>query len=170
MAQLVKNPPAVWKTWVRSLGWEDPLAKGKAAHPSILAWRSPWGHKESDTTEQLSLSLFTFMMCSNKDPAQSKNKWFNKKTTCKNYCWKVAECLDPHSFMDVFKNIANFISCETPPFCSLLFLVPCWEWSLNITPVCHELLECSKGLAKNSPGQLTSSQWLCALQLQLPCD
>ena len=45
----------MWKTWVRSLGWEDPLAKGKATHPSILARRSPWGHKESDTTEQLSL-------------------------------------------------------------------------------------------------------------------
>ena len=36
MAQLVKNPPAVWETWVRSLGWEDPLEKGKATHSSIL--------------------------------------------------------------------------------------------------------------------------------------
>ena len=36
-AQLVKNLPAMWDTWVRSLGWEDPLAKGKAAHSSILA-------------------------------------------------------------------------------------------------------------------------------------
>ena len=42
MAQLVKNPPAMQGTWVRSLGWEDPLEKGKAAHFSILAWRSPW--------------------------------------------------------------------------------------------------------------------------------
>ena len=50
----------------RSLGWEDPLEKGVATHSSILAWRipwteepsgySPWGHKESDTTEQLSLT------------------------------------------------------------------------------------------------------------------
>ena len=39
MAQLVKNPPAMWETWVRSLGWEDPLEKGKATHSSILAWR-----------------------------------------------------------------------------------------------------------------------------------
>ena len=37
VAQLVKNPPAVWETWVRSLGWEDPLEKGKANHSSILA-------------------------------------------------------------------------------------------------------------------------------------
>ena len=39
VAQLVKNPPAMWKTWVRSLGWENPL-KGKATHSSILAWRN----------------------------------------------------------------------------------------------------------------------------------
>ena len=37
VAQTVKNPPALWETWVRSLGWEDPLEKGKAVHSSILA-------------------------------------------------------------------------------------------------------------------------------------
>ena len=37
VAQLVKNPPTMWKTWVRSLGWEDALEKGKATHSSILA-------------------------------------------------------------------------------------------------------------------------------------
>ena len=42
VAQLVKNQPAMWETWVRSLGWEDPLEKGKATHSSILAWRIPW--------------------------------------------------------------------------------------------------------------------------------
>ena len=42
MAQTVKNPPAMWETWVRSLGWEDPLEKGMATHSSILAWRIPW--------------------------------------------------------------------------------------------------------------------------------
>ena len=41
MAQLVKNLPAVWETWVQSLGWEDPLEKGKATHSSIPAWRIP---------------------------------------------------------------------------------------------------------------------------------
>ena len=40
--QLVKNPPAMWETWVRSLGWEHPLEKGKTTHSSILAWRIPW--------------------------------------------------------------------------------------------------------------------------------
>ena len=42
VAQLVKNLPSVRETWVRSLGWEDPLEKGKATHSSILAWRIPW--------------------------------------------------------------------------------------------------------------------------------
>ena len=42
VAQLVKNPPAMWETWVRPLGWEDPLEKGKATHSSILTWRIPW--------------------------------------------------------------------------------------------------------------------------------
>ena len=41
VAQLVKNPPAMWETWVQSLGWEDPLEKGKAAHSSTLACRIP---------------------------------------------------------------------------------------------------------------------------------
>ena len=42
MAQMVKNLPAVWETWVRSLGWEDPLEKSMATLSSILAWRIPW--------------------------------------------------------------------------------------------------------------------------------
>ena len=62
VAQLVKNPPAMQETWVwedlgrPSLGWEDFLEKGNATYSSILAWRTPWtipwGHKESDPTEQ----------------------------------------------------------------------------------------------------------------------
>ena len=41
VAQLVKNPPAMWETWVRFLDWEDPLEKEMATHSSILAWRIP---------------------------------------------------------------------------------------------------------------------------------
>ena len=62
---MVKNLPAMQETWVRSLGWEVPLEKGIATHSNILTWEipwseelagySPWGHKESDTTEQLIL-------------------------------------------------------------------------------------------------------------------
>ena len=56
---MVKDLPALQKTWVQSLGQEDPLEKEMATHSSILAWRipwtgySPWGCKESDTAEQL---------------------------------------------------------------------------------------------------------------------
>ena len=61
MVQRLKRLPAMWETWVLSLGWEDPLEKEMATHSSILAWRIPWmeelgglqsmGHKESDMTE-----------------------------------------------------------------------------------------------------------------------
>ena len=68
---MVKNLPAMQETWVRSLGWEDPLEKGMATHSSILAWRIPWteerslagysplGLKVLDTTDGLTLSVFT---------------------------------------------------------------------------------------------------------------
>ena len=42
MTQLVKYLPAMWETWVQSLGWEDPLEKGMATQSSVLAWRFPW--------------------------------------------------------------------------------------------------------------------------------
>ena len=68
MAQMVQDLSAKQKTWVWSLGREDPLEKGMATHFSILAWRTPWiqepgglqsmGHKESDMTEWLTLSAF----------------------------------------------------------------------------------------------------------------
>ena len=61
MAQRLKHLPAMQETQVRSLGWEDPVEKEMATHSSTLAWRipwreepgSPWGCKESDTTELL---------------------------------------------------------------------------------------------------------------------
>ena len=60
---VVKNLPAMWETWLRSLGWEDPLEKGTATHSSLLAWRIPWtvypqSHKELDMTERVSLYFF----------------------------------------------------------------------------------------------------------------
>ena len=63
VAQTVKNLPAMQETWVGSLAQEYPPEKEMATHSSILAWRrqrrlvgyNPWGHKESDMTEQLAL-------------------------------------------------------------------------------------------------------------------
>jgi len=62
---MVKNPLAMWETWVQSLGWEEPLEEGMATHSRILAWRipmargaySPWGCKEPD---RLSTPTHTF--------------------------------------------------------------------------------------------------------------
>ena len=45
-SQLVKNPPAMWETWVWSLGWENPQEKGMANHSSMLAWRIPWTEEQ----------------------------------------------------------------------------------------------------------------------------
>ena len=49
---MVKNLPAMWETWVQSLGWEDPMEKGKATHSSVLAWRIPWT-KESGALQSM---------------------------------------------------------------------------------------------------------------------
>ena len=73
VAQAVKNPPAVWQIWVRSLDWEDPLEEGMATTPVLLpgeshgqrslAGYSPWGCKESDTTGRLSTAQHTRNRC-----------------------------------------------------------------------------------------------------------
>ena len=60
VAQLVKNSPAMQETWVQSLGWKDPPEKGKATHSifwpeELHGLYNPWGRKESDTPERLSL-------------------------------------------------------------------------------------------------------------------
>ena len=66
MAETVKNQPAMWETWVQSLGWEDPVGEDMATPSSILAWRvlmdrGDWraavpGVAESDAAEQLSIA------------------------------------------------------------------------------------------------------------------
>ena len=63
VAQLVKKPPPMRETWLRSQGWEDPLEKGKAIHSSTLAWRIPWLHSPCGLQRaghdwEISLSLF----------------------------------------------------------------------------------------------------------------
>ena len=88
---MVKNLPVMQETRVWFLGWEDPLEKRVATHSSILAWRIPWtegpgglqsfgSHKESDTTEWLTLWLFTFYPCTGwRDPGKlSKSLKFSK--------------------------------------------------------------------------------------------
>ena len=75
MAQLVRNLPTMQETGVQFVGWEGPLEKGKATHSRILAWRipwtSPWGCKESDMAEQLSLSLSQVVLVVKSPPANA---------------------------------------------------------------------------------------------------
>ena len=67
VAQLVKNPSAMWKTWVQSLGWEDTLEKEKATQvfwpEEFQVMYSLWDRKEQDKAEQLSLSLSFIQIC-----------------------------------------------------------------------------------------------------------
>ena len=86
VAQMVKNLPAVQETWVRFLGQEDPLEKGKAPRSRILAGKSngqrslvgysTWGHKESDMTEELTLLHF-HPMNGGSLPARQSNATFD---------------------------------------------------------------------------------------------
>ena len=82
MAQRLKCLPAMRETWVRSLGWEDPLEKEMATHSSILAWRipwmeepgeldSPWGRKELDRTERLHFLIAQMV----KNPPTMQETW-----------------------------------------------------------------------------------------------
>ena len=85
MTHLVKNPPAMRETWVRSPGWEDPLEEGRETTPVFLpqesreqrnlAGYSPWGHKESDTTEWLS----TAHIITGTDHSVNMPLWYSKK-------------------------------------------------------------------------------------------
>ena len=105
-AQTVKNPPATWKTWVQSLGWEDPLEKGMATSPvsSCLenqmargAWRATvHGITELDTSERLSTAKI-WMQAENSDA--NYKSWFRDRAA-----WKPKKQLD----MSHCKNVGDF--------------------------------------------------------------
>ena len=61
VAQMVENPPAMWDTWVQSLGWEDPLGEGMATNSSILAWRIPMNRGAWRATVLLGLQSQTLL-------------------------------------------------------------------------------------------------------------
>ena len=61
VAQTVKNPPVMRKTWVRSLGWENPLEEGMTTHSNILGWRIPMGRKDQRTTVHGVAKIQTWM-------------------------------------------------------------------------------------------------------------
>ena len=68
VTQLIKNPPAMWETWVQFLGWEDPLEKEMATHSSSLAWKIPW-------TEERTYGLF-WWLSSKESSCQCRTRGF----------------------------------------------------------------------------------------------
>ena len=62
VAQLVKNPPVMWETWIQSLDWEDPLKKVTGTRSSILSWRSPWTIQSMGLQSWTQLSDFHYIL------------------------------------------------------------------------------------------------------------
>ena len=69
----VKNLPAMWETWVQSLGWEDPLEQGMATHSRILAWRIPWIEEAGGLQSTVSQRV--------------ERNWATNTHTCTQYSW-----------------------------------------------------------------------------------
>ena len=121
VAQLVKNPPAMQETWVRSLGWEDPLEKGKATHSSIVAGEfrgySPWGRTESDMTERLSLH-FTSVYNLRKGAAAAKSL-----QSCPTLC-------DPIDGSPPGSPVPGILQARTLAWVAIIFS-SAWKWKLK---------------------------------------
>ena len=83
--RLVKNMPAMQETWVRSLGWEDPLEKGTAIHSSILAWRIPWTviHGSQRVRRDFHFRVFGYLIL-------LINFYLNYKYPFQFFCWLLA--------------------------------------------------------------------------------
>ena len=99
VAQTVKRLPTMWETWVQSRGWEDLLEKEMAAHSSTIAGKSrgrrslvgysPWGCKESDTTEQLHFLSLSWEV---ENVFQSNIRFKNFKFRSKFFIFKLQDC------------------------------------------------------------------------------
>ena len=130
LAQLVKNLPAIREIWVWSLGWEDPLGKEKATHSSILAWRipwmcSPWGHKELETTEWLSLTYSSCYVASvvsdcvwpqRRQPTRLSRPWDSPGKNTGVACHFLLQCMKVKSKSEVAQVVYLKViqSCPTP--------------------------------------------------------
>ena len=102
---MIKSPPAVQETWVRSLGWEDPLEKEMPTHSSILAWRIPWteepgGLQSMESQSWTQLSDFTF--------TNKKFKIWKKKHKCRPQK-KQSLVPDVWSLLAVYSQLPTFL-------------------------------------------------------------
>ena len=158
MIQLVKNPPTMWETWLRSLGWEDPLEEGKATHSSILSWRILWtvlsmGCKELDMTGWLSLSLSKKVYNKIPLPPSSSSLLYRPTPSPPNTLIVVFIILWVHLKFSLSQcnhiGINIFLICPSPPFTppslsffftkdtyQCLFSLPCLSFH---SPVCLDI-------------------------------
>ena len=84
VTQVIKNPPAMWEAWVRSLGWEDSPEKGKATHSRILAWRIPIVYGVAESRTRLSNFHFHMIQPDHKiKPLTPKQLWLQWRETGK---------------------------------------------------------------------------------------
>ena len=99
VAQMVKNPPAVWETWVWSLGWEDPLEEGMATRSGILVWRipvdrGPWWAMVHEVAESEMTEWLSTHTCTNSQEFLTIPLWFKiyfivpnlSSTECQYHC------------------------------------------------------------------------------------
>ena len=98
VAQTVKNPPAMWETWIWFLGWEDPLEEEMATHSSILAWRNPMDRGVWQLQSMRSQRKFGHNWATKHSTAHSllgdkRNKYIN-------VCWRL-KCLVFHILWDI---------------------------------------------------------------------
>ena len=138
------------KTWVQSLGWEDPLEKEMATHSSILAWRIPWmeelgglqsmGHKESDTTERLHFH-YCAHLC--RKCSLDVSNFLDEISSLSHSCFPVSlHCSLKKAFLSLLPVLWNsafrwiYLSFSPFPFTSLLFSAICEASSDNHFTFC----------------------------------
>ena len=114
MAQMAKNLPAIWETWVQSLGWEIPLEKGMTTHSSILAWRIPL-REESNGLQPMGLQTVrqdwatnTFIFIYNSNLFA---RWLFSMLS-KHFFWKAIKKLYVYPESTLPTNIETFFSCK----------------------------------------------------------
>ena len=79
VTQMAKNPPAMWETWVQSLGWEDALEEGMANHSSILSWRNPMNREAWRATVHAVTKSWT-QLSDSAHSTHRKSRWMGKQT------------------------------------------------------------------------------------------
>ena len=134
VAQLVKNLPAIWETWVQSLGWEDPLEEGKATHFSILDWRVPWNMVHGVAKSRTQLSDFHLFPTCPGSPLLPSRMFFNSLHTIikMRVFLKTISLSQSHS--RYFNSISMYLDVGI-----VVFLMKTWVWEPPLFILSHFL-------------------------------